>query len=142
MAIDKCVRCDGPCIKKPLVANAAPPATDNVCEECEKPIWMKEPFSSVWTEDNSLPIGGETMRAAWFRMFGERLILSACLAEYDGGEADYYLMPRGRIAVMSYPGSNEIRELTACECGDRDWHTHGKGESGRIRAVAMAVKQE
>jgi hypothetical protein len=63
----------------------------------------------LWAEDDAAP-DAERLGAAWLRLFGEAFDHARAVVTIDYGDATFYLMPNGRIAIGSYPGNSEIYE--------------------------------
>ncbi len=97
--------------------------TKNV--ETERPDWTYGRMSTkVWVEDDvtcSLP-DHEGLSAAWRRLYGAEMPEPA--ETWDAGDASYMLIPGDLVAISSYPGNSEIRQLVSkpvngvcCACG-------------------------
>jgi hypothetical protein len=84
----------------------------------KKPEWTRhENSTTLWVEDDATvgDPGHETLGKAWRRLFGSDLPekpLESC----DDGDATFNLYHGGVVAIASYPGNNNIRQLL-------DWPT-------------------
>jgi hypothetical protein len=67
---------------------------------------------AIWEEDDATPgtEGHETLSMAWQRLFGEQFDRAKALQTEDGGDADWLLMPNGKIVCSSFPGQTGIYE--------------------------------
>lgn len=79
----------------------------------DTPLWVKKALGrSVWQEDDARPPDAETLQEAWSRIFGEPYPAhETVLARHDGGDADYFLFPGGKVVCESYPGNDAIYQL-------------------------------
>lgn len=73
----------------------------------DRPEWLVN-SRPLWSEDDSGCYDRERIGAAWNRIFGESLFTDQAIARYDAGDAEYFLLPKGRIQVMAFDGG-EIR---------------------------------
>jgi hypothetical protein len=86
-----------------------------------RPKWLAK-SACKWQEDDARPEGAETLSEAWLRFTGRQYEPCPFLEEYDGGDAFFRLYPGGWVAVVSYPGNNEIRRLETGPCLLRRWN--------------------
>lgn len=79
--------------------------------EEHNPSWTRWPSS--WSEDDAtvLDPDHETASTAWSRLYGEALNIGEAVAIFDGGDAVFTLMPRGRVLVSSWPGNCSILQV-------------------------------
>src|SRR5688572_20510802 len=85
-----------------------------LAHDARRPRWTRRRNTeSVWSEDDATPgtPGHETIRAAWERIYNENYSTIAWAEIHDDGDAYFRLTGDGRIAIESYPGNSEIRQL-------------------------------
>lgn len=78
-----------------------------------RPAWTVnlQPYR-VWIEDDARAPDAETLRWAWVRLFDEPYPdHDTALDSWDGGDAEYFLHEKGRVACENYPGESAIYQL-------------------------------
>jgi hypothetical protein len=90
-----------------LVGEKAPGCSQehemNTTKNDVRPDWLTN-SRPLWSEDDSGCYDREWIGAAWNRLFGESLFTDQAIARYDAGDAEYFLLPKGRIQVMAFDG--------------------------------------
>jgi hypothetical protein len=66
----------------------------------------------VWAEDDATvhDPDHETLKEAYFRLYGEPLEYARAILVADLGDADEYTFPNGAIVLATFPGNSVIFE--------------------------------
>ncbi len=82
----------------------------------DTPAWIKD-LEKIWVEDDAThrQPGHKTWRDAWSEIYNENppidnrgKPLISGLEKFDGGDADWWKTPDGRVICSSYPGNSSI----------------------------------